>query len=105
MGWPGHDNAPHFEIGWLVDFSGLRPARRSAGNGSTGRFAKLSLALLVLGLLAALVVFQPTVKSSLSKTLDRMARSAEAEGRIIPDTMLWVGDKLSRPAREKTSSR
>lgn len=105
MSWPGHDNAPHFEIGWLIDFSWLRPARHAAGNGSSARYAKLSLALLVLGLFAALVVFQPAIKASLSKTLDRMARSAETEGRIFPDAMLWVGDKVSRPAPEKTSSR
>jgi uncharacterized protein YggE len=63
------------------------------------------VALVVLATVAALVTVQPAVKASVSRTLDRMARSAEAQGRIVPDTAHWVATRFSQPAPENTFSR
>jgi hypothetical protein len=105
MAWPGHDDAPHFEVDWLFDFGWLQTALRRIPKGVTARIVKLLVALVVLAALAALVVAQPAVKASFSKTLDRMARSAEAQGRLIPDTARLVVDKFSQLPPENTAQR
>jgi hypothetical protein len=91
MNWPGHDDAPNFEIGRMFSFRWLRAARARISSFLSRRvifrLAQGLIALFVITLLACLVIFQPDVKASLLKTLDRMGRSAEAQGKLLPDTM------------------
>jgi hypothetical protein len=105
MSWPGHDDAPHFEVGWLFNSPWLRSARarvgRVLGFKMAVRLAQALIALLFFALLVLLVIFRSDVKASLSKSLERMARSAEAQGKFMPDTVHLIATKISQRTAER----
>jgi hypothetical protein len=99
MSWPGHDEAPEFEIGSLFSFGWPPAIRARIGNVVSHevivRLAQGLIVLFVLAALTSLVIFQSDVKASLSKTLERVALSAEAQGKLFPYTMHMIATKIS----------
>jgi hypothetical protein len=83
MSWPGHDDAPHFQI-----FGAEHPRLKWAIDTST-TFALRNRGVVIVFLLAAviagLISLGPKIKNSTIRTLERVGQSMELRGRAIAD--------------------
>jgi hypothetical protein len=83
MSWPGHDDAPHFQI-----FGGEHPhVKGSIDALSTfaGRNRRAVMVFLSAAVIAGTVALGPRIKDSIIRTLERIGQSAELQGRAFTD--------------------
>jgi hypothetical protein len=83
MSWPGHDDAPHFQI------FGAEHARLKWAIDTSTTFALRNRGVVIVFLLAAviagLISLGPKIKNSTIRTLERVGQSMELRGRAIAD--------------------
>ncbi len=83
MSWPGHDDAPHFQISgaehprlkWAIDTSTTFALRNR----------RVVIVFLSAAVIAGLISFGPKIKNSMIRTLERVGQSMELRGRAIAD--------------------
>jgi hypothetical protein len=83
MSWPGHDDAPHFQIPlaehprlkWAIDTS-TTFARRNR---------RVVIVFLSAAVIAGLISLGPKIKNSIIRTLERVGQSMELRGRAVAD--------------------
>ena len=83
MSWPGHDDAPHFQIPlaehprlkWAIDTS-TTFARRNR---------RVVIVFLSAAVIAGLISLGPKIKNSIIRTLETVGQSMELRGRAVAD--------------------
>jgi hypothetical protein len=83
MNWPGHDDAPHFQIPWTE-----HPRLKWAIDTSTTfalRNRRVVIVFLSAAVIAGLISLGPKIKNSIIRTLERVGQSTELRGRAIAD--------------------
>jgi adenylosuccinate lyase len=81
MNWPGHDDAPHFQM------SGAEYPRLKRAIDGLWTFALRNRRVVIMSMSAAviagLISFGPKIKNSIIRTLERVGQSMELRGRAI----------------------
>jgi hypothetical protein len=94
MSWPGHDEAPHFQIPWEK-----HPRLKwtiDTLTTSTHKHRRIVIILLSAAIFVGVVVLGPTIKNSMIRTLERIGTSAALRGRAFSDVL--------QPSVEKSRS-
>jgi hypothetical protein len=83
MSWPGHDDAPRFQLPWAE-----HPRLKWAVDTST-KFAlrnrRVVIVFLSTAVIAGLISLGPKIKNSIIRTLERVGQSMELRGRAMAD--------------------
>jgi|SRR5882757_6977842 len=101
MSWPGHDEAPHFQIPW--DRHPRLKWTIDALTTSGRKNRRIVIILLSAAVVAGVVTLGPTVKNSIVRTVERVGTSAALQGRAFND-VLQPSAETSRP-RDSGASR
>ena len=83
MSWPGHDDAPHFQIPWAE-----HPRLKWAIDTSTTfarRNRRVVIVFLSAAVIAGLISLGPKIKNSIIRTLETVGQSMELRGRAVAD--------------------
>jgi hypothetical protein len=83
MSWPGHDDAPHFQIPWAE-----HPRLKWTIDTSTTfarRNRRVVIVFLSAAVIAGLISLGPTIKNSIIRTLETVGQSMELRGRAVAD--------------------
>jgi hypothetical protein len=83
MSWPGHDDAPHFQIPW-----DKHPRLKWAIDTLTTlacQNRRIVIVFLSAAVIAGLVSLGPKIKNSIIRTLERVGQSMELRGRAVAD--------------------
>jgi hypothetical protein len=92
MSWPGHDDAPHFQISWLE-----HPRVKGAIDSGTAfahRNRRIVLVFLSAAVIAGSVTLGPKIKNSIVRSLARVGQSAQLQGRAFSN--------ITQPSVEKS---
>jgi hypothetical protein len=95
MGWPGHDEAPHFQIPWEK-----HPRLKwtiDTLTTSTRENRRIVIILLSAAIFAGAVALGSTIKNSIVRTLERIGTSAELRGHAFSDVLQPSVEKPRSP--------
>ena len=85
MSWPGHDEAPHFQIPW-EKHPRLKWAIDTLTT-PTRENRRIVIILLSAAIFVGAVALGPTIKNSMIRTLERIGTSAALRGRAFSDVL------------------
>lgn len=95
MSWPGHDEAPHFQILW-EKHPHLKWTIDTLTT-STRENRRMVIILLSAAIFAGAVALGSTIKNSIVRTLERIGTSAELRGHAFKDVFQPSVEKPRSP--------